>query len=149
MRVPAYATLTLRLQLPDERYAPAFIEDFNVGQGKTADLGRIDFARAVPVSVRVIDPNGGPLQGVTVSCLTGTIGRPVGEAVTDTDGVARFRVAARSAGWFVAERKDPETKQTIHGEASYDLAASENAGKEFRLQLSGESAEQPFGSQKP
>jgi len=149
LRVPAYAKLVLCLQLPDERYAPAFVENVTVAQGKTVDLGRIDFAQAVPVVVKVLDSNDVPLSGVTVTCLTGKISCPVGEATTDADGVAHLRIAHRSSGRFIAHRKDPQTNQTIQGQMPYDLACVQDASKEFTLRLPSEPPEQPIEAQRP
>jgi hypothetical protein len=76
-----------------------------------------------------------PIDGILPWALTA--GCPAGEAVADANGIAHLRIADRSAGWFVAERKDPETKRTIRGETSYDLASGEDASREFTLRLAG------------
>ena len=136
--VPAYATLALRLSLPDERYAPALVEDILVGQGKTIDLDRIDFARAILVAVQVIDPEDHPLGGIMVTCLAGRGGHPVAETVTDAAGIARIRVAIHSTGRFVVQYADPRTKTAIREETPYQVAGPKDAGREFVLQLSKE-----------
>lgn len=142
MRLPAYATLTLRLQLPDERYAPAFIEDLNVGQGQTADLGRIDFARAIPVSVKVIDANDAPLAGVTVLCLAGKGGYPAAETVTNSEGLARLLVASGSSGQFIVECEDTRTGRVVGEGTAYQIGGDEDAPKIFTLPLSNAFLEQ-------
>jgi hypothetical protein len=136
--IPAYVTLTLRLQLPDDRYAPAFVEDVLVGQGRSIDLGRIDFVRTMPVTVKVMDSQDNPLEGITVTCRVGRGNHAVGEAVTNTDGLARLHVAMHSAGRFTVEYDDPRTRAPLREEIPYEVGGRQGTGREFILQLSDE-----------
>ncbi len=135
VRVPAYAPLVLRLQVADERYAPTLVEDVLVGHGKTFDLGRIDFARLVPMAVKLVNAADEPLAGVAVKCLLGESGCPGPEAVTDADGIAHLRVAAHSAGRLILEYEDPQTKTKVRADTPYRVAGAEDAAREFVLQL--------------
>jgi hypothetical protein len=140
--VPAYVTLTLRLQLPGEQYAPVFIEDVLVGQGKTVDVGRVDFAPTVLVAVKVVDAAGDPVAGITVKSLADKCHYPGLGAVTDAAGVAHLPVAAHFAGRVFAEYKDPRTNTMARAAVSCRIDDPEDAGREFVLQLSDTFPEQ-------
>jgi hypothetical protein len=140
--VPAYVTLTLRLQLPGEQYAPVFIEDVLVGQGKTVDVGRVDFAPTVPVAVKVIDSAGDPVAGITVKSLADKCHYPGFGAATDTTGVAHLPVAAHFSGRAFVEYQDPRTNTTAREAVPCRIAGPEDAGREFVLQLSDTFPEQ-------
>jgi hypothetical protein len=146
IRVPASVRMALRVQLPDERYAPALIEEVLVTQGETLDLGRLDFTRAVPILVKVIDAAGGPAEGVTVRSLLGKGGYPGPEAVTDANGIARLRAAANSEARLVLERNEPETGTAIRAEMVCRVAGPEDAGREFVLPLPVAAPAQPAES---
>lgn len=88
-----------------------------------------------------------PIDGILPWALTA--GYPAGEAVVDANGIAHLRIADRSAGWFAAERKDPETKKTIREELSYDLPCEEDASKKYMLRLPSGSPEHAIESQHP
>lgn len=136
--VPAYVTWTLRMQLPDERYMPTLVEDVLVGQGRTLDLGRIDFARAIPVAVKVVDSAGSPLEGIVVKSLADKSGYPGPGGVTNDEGTARLRVAAHFTGRLIVEYHDARTRTTIREGAPCRLDGQQDAGREFVIQLSDE-----------
>jgi hypothetical protein len=140
--VPAYVTLILRLRLPDERYAPVVIEDVLVGQGKTLDVGRIDFVRVVPVVVKVVDSAGGPRAGITVRSLADKCSYASPGTVTNTAGIARLPVAAHFSGRVIAEYKDPRTNAVTRETAPCQIGGPEDAGREFVLSLSDAFLEQ-------
>lgn len=146
LRVPASVRMALRVQLPDERYAPALLDDILVAQGETLDLGRLDFARAVPILVKVTDAAGSPVEGVRVRSLLGRGGYPGPEAVTDADGLARLAVAVNSEARLALEHKDHETGAAVCAEAVCPVAGPEDAGREFVLVLPGAAPEQPAES---
>jgi hypothetical protein len=140
--VPAYATLTLRLQLPGEQYAPVFIQDVLVGQGKTFDVGRVDFVRTVPVAVKVVDAAGNPVAGLAVKSLPDKCNYPGLAAVTDKAGIARLPVAAHFSGRVFVEYKDPRTNTTVRAAVPCRVD-DEDTSHEVVVQLPDTSPEQP------
>jgi hypothetical protein len=142
VHAPAYVTLTLRVRLPDERYAPTFIQDVLVGQGQTLDLGRVDFARAIPVGVKVVDSTGNPLEGITVKSLADKSSYPGSGAVTNSAGIARLRVPARFTGRLIVEHRNPRTQMTIREGTPCQIESTGDAAREFVIQLSDEFLEQ-------
>jgi len=147
IRVPASARITLRVHLPDERYTPALLEDFVVAQGEMLDLGRLDFARAVPIRFKVTDSVGDPVEGVTIRSLLGRGGYPGPQAITDPNGVACLRVAANAEAHLVLERTGTGTAPALCAEATCRIAGPEDAGRELVLQLPAEPPEPPAESQ--
>jgi hypothetical protein len=140
--VPAYATLTLRLQLPGEQYAPVFIQDVLVGQGKTFDVGRVDFVRTVPVAVKVVDAAGNPVAGLAVKSLPDKCNYPGLAAVTDKAGIARLPVAAHFSGRVFVEYKDPRTNTTVRAAVPCRVD-DEDTSHEVVVRLPDTSPEQP------
>jgi hypothetical protein len=136
-------TLTLRLQLPGAQYAPVFIEDVLVGQGKTFDVGRIDFVGMVPVAVKVVNSAGEPCAGITVRSLADKCKHPGPGAVTNTNGIARLPVAAHSSGCVFVEHKDPQTNTTVRATVPYPAGGPEDTTRELVLQLPDTFPEQP------
>lgn len=135
--VPAGVTLTLVIQRQETASAPIMVENVRLTQGETLDLGRVEFARAIQVVVRVLDSQGQPLEGITVRCLAERIGYGFRQGVSDGEGRAHVHIPPNSQGQLIVDFFDRETRTNVREGISYQIA-DEDAGKEFVLSLSDE-----------
>ncbi len=136
--VPAGVTLTLVIQRQETAFAPIMVENVRLAQGETLDLGRVEFARAIQVVVRVLDSKGQPLEGITVRCLAERIGYGLRQGVSDGEGRAHVHIPPNSQGRLIVDFFDRETRTNVREGVAYRVAGEEDAGKEFVLSLSDE-----------
>jgi hypothetical protein len=102
--VPANVRLKLRLECPyDDKWAPAQIkEPLQLKSGETHDAGDLTFAEGMKCSVRVVDKDGKPVEGMPVRRMyVGTNAWSIAHN-TDRDGLAHFYVHPNSRGHFRA-----------------------------------------------
>jgi hypothetical protein len=134
--VPANVTLTLTMQVRDERWAPVIIEGVWLEQGQVLDLARVDFPKAVQVVVTVIDSAGKPLEGIAVRHLDELGNNHGSQVVTETNGVALIYVPAHSQGQFVVECRPAGAQDSLREGIVYAVGGYEDLGREFILRLS-------------
>lgn len=102
--VPADVRLKLRLECPyDDKWAPAQIkEPLQLKAGETHDVGDLTFAEGMQCSVRVVDKDGKPVEGMPVRRMyVGTNAWSIAHN-TDKEGLAHFYVHPNSRGHFRA-----------------------------------------------
>jgi hypothetical protein len=102
--VPADVRLKLRLECPyDDKWAPAQIkEPLQLKPGETYDAGDLSFAEGMKCSVRVVDKDGKPVEGMPVRRMyVGANAWSVAHN-TDKEGLAHFYVHPNSRGHFRA-----------------------------------------------
>ncbi len=136
--VPAGVTLTLVIQRQETASAPIVVENVRLAQGEALDLGRVEFARAIQVVVRVLDSKGQPLEGITVRCLAEKIGYGFRQGVSDGEGRAHVHIPPNSQGRLIVDYFDRETRTNVREGIAYQVGGDEDAGKEFVLSLSDE-----------
>ena len=99
--VPAGVRLRLKFDSPyDDAWAPAVIEKpIQLQPGETFEIGDLHFAVALALTVRVVDQNGQPLEGIPVRRRyddgLGSVAHN-----TDAAGLAYFKVLPSSRGQF-------------------------------------------------
>lgn len=145
--VPAYVTLTLTVQVLDKRCAPVIIEGVRLEQGQVLDLGRLDFAQAIQVAVKVIDSAGNPLEGIVVRYLDEHGGYRGQSVVTESGGVAFLYVPPHSQGQFAVEYRPAGAQDSVSEGIPYQVGGEEDAGREFVLLLSDAFVKQLLDSQ--
>jgi hypothetical protein len=102
--VPAGVNMRLRFDSPyDDKWAPATMDKpVQLKAGASQEIGDIQFAPCLPASVRVVNKDGAPIEGVPVRrkftdgdawCVAHN---------TDKDGLAYFHVRPNSQGQFWA-----------------------------------------------
>jgi hypothetical protein len=145
--VPAHVTLTLTVQVLDQRCAPVIIEGVRLEQGQVLDLGRVDFTEAIQVAVKVIDSAGNPLESIVVRHLDERGGYRGQQVVTEGGGVAFLYVPPHSQGQFAVEFRPAGAQDSIREGIPYQIGGAEDAGREFILLLSDAFVKQLFDSQ--
>jgi hypothetical protein len=139
--VPAGVTLVLTMygSILEDALPPQLLGTVSLAQGQTVKLGRVEFAPTLEVIVKAIDSQGRPVPGVSVSCTDEQIGLCLfARDPTDEMGRTSLTVSVHSSGRFVA-RAVTRLNPTPHDESfPYQVAGTEDAGKEFVLSLSDE-----------
>jgi hypothetical protein len=141
VHVPAGVRLRLKLETPyDEEFCPILIpQAVCLGQGETADLGRVTLEPALAVQVKATDSAGRALEGIPVRMMS-VHSDGMHWSVphnTDEQGIARFHVVPNSTGSFGVLHHGTDgipLKETV----DYKVGGREDAGREFVLQLSDE-----------
>ena len=99
--VPAGLRFTLCLQTPyDDKWDDAIVEGLQLEPRATKEAGDVRFAANLPVSVRVVDPRGKPIEGVPVRQKYVRDNAWSVAHNTDKDGLAQFYFPRNSAGQF-------------------------------------------------
>jgi hypothetical protein len=145
IHIPAGLKMTARiLYSRNSQWCPIIIDNIQSRQGQIVNMGRRDFQPALKVALKVVDSKGEPVEGVGVSCLD-EAGLFWGQTIiTDEDGVAIANVPPGSKGEFVISYYDSVTKTHLREGITYEVAAEEDAGKQFTLQISDEMLYQLF-----
>jgi hypothetical protein len=95
--VPAGVRLTLSFQTPyDDKWDDADVAGVQLDAGATKDVGDVTFAANLPVSVRVVDPRGKPIEGVPVRQKYVRDNAWSVAHNTDQDGLAHFHAPRNS-----------------------------------------------------
>lgn len=129
--VPAELSIQLAFEAGDDaRWLPRTPKPLKLKAGETSDLGALTFAPALPVQVRVVDPKGKPLAGVSIRKLLNrgeekvwSIGKE-----TNANGLARFHVPKNSQVSF---------------RASPDIFAPGDSRKYFSVRVDHKTADFP------
>ncbi|MHC4717161.1 MAG: hypothetical protein ACYS5V_09345 [Planctomycetota bacterium] len=101
--VPAGLRLRLRFETPyDDKWSNAVYDGtIRLEQGKTLSIGKVAFSPAVAISVRVVGPDGKPIEGVAVRRMYAGTNHSSVAHNTDADGLAYFHANPDSAGKLV------------------------------------------------
>ncbi|MBN2133250.1 MAG: hypothetical protein JW741_27370 [Sedimentisphaerales bacterium] len=143
VHVPAGVNLTLIARFDSERgWLPVQLGQVRLQQGEVTEFGRVGFTTGIGVTVRVVDPNGAPMEGVTIFSTDSDRLLLYTNQRTDTEGIARLNVPAHSTGCLCALAIDPVTRERIEEHVGYEVGGEEDAGKEFTLRLSDAFLEQ-------
>lgn len=116
------------------QYIPVKVGPVRLEQGEVLDLGRLEFRKGIPVTVKVVDLEGRPVAGVRVSySLTDNL---VGAmALTDADGVAVLHLPPNSSGSITAMydlgKSAPPQRQSI----PFTLGSQQDKTREFTIYL--------------
>jgi hypothetical protein len=136
--VPAGATLKLQLQMPyDDQWSPFVTEEsFSLGHGEVLDIGRIELKPALKVYVKVVNPDGEPVEGVPVRKLVGNTGSVAHN--TDEKGRVMFYLPPYSRGKFYVSYygRAEEGRIRLKEELPFQIIGEENSESEFILELS-------------
>jgi len=128
-----------------ERYqsAPLVIPGVKLQQGQIVDLGKWEFGPTIKVAVKVVDPQGEPVEGVNVRQTNNGLywGQ---QAITNHQGIANFCVPLYSEGDFVVGYFDESLPAPLTERTRYQVADEDDASREFTLQLSDEILQQLF-----
>ena len=123
--------------------APIIIPGVKLQQCQIVDLGKWEFGPTIKVAVKVVDPQGKPVEGVNVrQSDTGLYWGQ--QAITNHQGVAIFRAPLYSEGDFVVGYFDESLPGAVTERTRYQVGGEEDTGKEFTLQLSDEMLQQLF-----
>ena len=129
-------TIEIRL-LGQHQWGPIIIPGVKLRQGQIVDLGKWEFGPTIKVTVKVIDPQQKPLEGVTVRQTKNGLywGQ---QAITNHQGVAIFCVPLYSEGDFVVGCFGESLPSPLTERTRYQVGGQEDTGKEFALRLSDE-----------
>jgi hypothetical protein len=99
--VPADVRLQVRFETPyDEKWDSAVVLDVHLKAGEIKEFGDVQFAANLPVAVRVVDPQGKPVEGAPVrQFYPGENAWSVAHN-TDREGLARFHAPRNAEGQF-------------------------------------------------
>ncbi len=141
--VPAGATVTLLFcDNMESPIAPLVFPDVLVAQGRTLDLGRLEFGPGITVSVKVIDPAGTPVREARVYCVDNRYGHYGVTAPTNGSGIATVHVAPSTKGKFALYRRATPREDPLEASVAYEVGGLEDNGREFILQPSEEFLQQ-------
>ncbi|MCY2931876.1 MAG: hypothetical protein NTV86_20755, partial [Planctomycetota bacterium] len=100
--VPAGVKLTLALHTPtDDSVCTARVaKPIQLPAGGSLDVGKVTFEPALAINVRVIGPDGKPVEGVLVRRMYLPAETWARSSATDSNGLARFHVQKNSHGYF-------------------------------------------------
>jgi len=145
--VPADVRLRVLFRCPyDDKWVPGNRQQvFQVRQGAEADFGQLTFQPAVEVQVRVVGPEGSPVEGAPVRRLMRD-GQQRAWSVahnSDANGIARFHVPPNATGQF-GVYCFLKREQKI--EVRVDFETGESSPDEpFRIELTEEQIEKLLG----
>jgi hypothetical protein len=138
--VPANAPFRLKLEISyADQWAPLEVDEvFNAKHGETIDAGKLLLQPAIPIFIKVVDPQGQPVEGVPLR-LPQTVAH-----ITDIEGRAKFYVPENSSGSAGIQYHNIETKKSMGKLIQYEVQGKEDAGKEYLIQLSEEELKSLF-----
>jgi len=145
IHVPAGVNLKLSLLIEDDfkrEWVPIHIpKDINLKQGDTLELGTFDIVKSMQVFVKVVDPEGEPLENVPVKNWFDGYGYEYIER-TNKDGIVQFNVYPHTIGKFYVSLGEEaiDVKDSI----PYIIGGAEDTGREFTLTLSKEILEELY-----
>ena len=137
--IPAEVELAVEIyRLGDERWAPIVIDGVRLRQGQVLELGRQDFKPTVKVSVKVVDRTGEPVAGARVcwAQADSPSGYGYSGSATDGRGIASVAAPPHSSGRLVVVHFDKDTKERFTEDIPCEVRGPQDAGREFRLQVS-------------
>jgi hypothetical protein len=108
--VPANIRLRVEFETPyEDQWDDAVVESMQLKPGEIKDVGKVTFAANLPVSVRVVDRQGQPIEGVPVRQKYLRDNAWSVAHNTDEEGLARFYAPRNSEGQFwVSDLPGPE-----------------------------------------
>lgn len=99
--VPAGLKLSLAFETPyDDKWDDALIDGLQLDTRESKNLGDVTFAANLPVTVRVVDRQGKPIEGVPVRQKYARDNAWSVAHNTDKEGLARFHFPRKTAGKF-------------------------------------------------
>ena len=148
--IPAGLPLTIRVYPMVNECGLANLGEIKLAQGQTLDLGQVHFPPTLKVLVRAADSKGRSVHGARIKCVDEKEGFTWAlPPFTAEDGIAVVYVLPDSKGRFVIESFDPVSQQLLTESFPYQVTGTEDAGKEFTIQLSDEILQQLFKENKP
>jgi hypothetical protein len=133
--IPAAVSVDLSLRAPQiygTSNLPIQLGTIKLDQGQMQSLGRVLFAPAVDIVVKVVDESGKPVVEIPINCLDG---RHNSSDVTDQSGMAHLQATVNSSGKIAYSTVDLKTGQLIENSIPYHVGGPEDEGKTFELQL--------------
>jgi len=106
-------------------------ETVRLEQGQIVDVGRCEIKRSIPVTVKVVNSVGDPIEGIPVEH---PIEKWKGPYSSNKDGIVRFNVHLYSEGEFGVRCR----KHDLYEYVSYEVGGEEDSGREFLLLISDE-----------
>jgi hypothetical protein len=131
--VPADIRLQIRFETPyDDQWGNALVDTLQLAPGTTQEQGELTFAPYVPVSVRVVDASGKPVEGVPVRQKIADDNAWSTAHNTDREGLARFFAEPKAVGefWVSDLPGTQEARMAKNLFAKYNLAEATPAGAE-------------------
>jgi hypothetical protein len=99
--VPAGLRLKVGFDTPyDDKWDDSQSNEIKLEPKETKDIGDVNFVPNLPVSVRVVDAQGKPLEGIPVRQKDARDNAWSVAHNTDKEGLARFHVPQKAAGQF-------------------------------------------------
>jgi hypothetical protein len=150
--IPADMNVQFRLQIIQETrgwWCPIYTKQINAAQGQTVNLGRITINPEIPIYVKVIDPAGNPVEGLSIKQGAADGLTWFGQSqITDPNGVAKFFApplykSAFFVGWHGINTKTPWQKLI------YETKGPQDANIVFTMQLSDDVLQALFKESKP
>lgn len=144
--VPAGVEFDLNIhETMSGRWVPIQMSGLKLRQGQTLDLGELTFEPAMNIFVKVIDPSGEPVKGVSISLRTDCGFHPRRINRTDENGLTAVPMAPNCKATFSVlhyERTADNSRPKEHKEsAEYPIGGSEDNNKVLLFKLSDEMVE--------
>ena len=136
--VPAGVEVSLVLYTLHDENTGIVIDGIKLEQGRSLDLGLVEFPPTLNIYVTLIDSQENPVRNVLVNCTDSSNIYFGQRAYSNENGIAVLYVDENSKGEFSVAYRDNETDETLRESIPYEVHGEEDAGKEFILQLSDE-----------
>jgi hypothetical protein len=124
--IPSGIRLRVEFSPPyDPRWGSASTEVVQAKQGEVIAAGAFRLPQALPVSARVVDHQGNPIEGLAVRVRHGDQNIWSVAHNTDANGLAHFYIPPNSAGKFRVEFNGPKASRKVETlEAAFHTRAS-------------------------
>ena len=148
--VPAGLKVEVRFESPyDDQWSPASSATVQLEPREVKDIGEVRFKENLPVSIRVVDPQGKPVEGAPIRQMyAGDNGWSVAHN-TDAEGLAKFFARHGSSGqfWLCDLPGTPEAQQAANLKTTFKVG--ETAPTEpFTITITPEQAKLLLGTMK-
>jgi hypothetical protein len=148
--VPADVRLQIRFETPyDDEWGNALIDTIQLAAGTTREHGELQFSPYVPVTVRVVDASGKPVEGVPVRQKLADDNAWSVAHNTDNQGLAKFFAEPKSAGEFWASdlpgTQEEKTAKNLFAKYELSAEAPDPAGEAAQIALTDEQLKRLFG----
>lgn len=148
--VPAGIRLNVRFESPyNDQWAPALVENVLLEARATKEIGDLEFAANLPVTVRVVDSAGKPIEGIPVRQMqAGTNSWTVAHN-TDAEGLARFFAQRNSQGRFwVSDLPGTQEERTAENLFGNFQVADSAPAQPFQITITAAQMKLLLGSKK-